>query len=206
MDINEDPEKVLVVDNYDSFTYNLVQYLAELGAEVLVIRNDDIAEAEVLSEVQDRIQASHILISPGPGKPSSSGISQTIIRELAGKLPILGVCLGHQAIGEIFGAKVVKAPYLMHGKTSEIFHEFSTNPIFKGIPSPFIATRYHSLIIDRDSIKGTDLIIEAETSDKLVMAISHKTHKNLLGVQFHPESILSQYGHQLLKNFIQNFS
>ncbi len=192
--------KVLVIDNFDSFVYNLVQYLGELGAETIVWRNNEYKEAELLEKVKE-LKPTHILISPGPGKPSDAGISNLIIKELSGKLPILGVCLGHQSIGEIYGAKVCKAPYLMHGKTSEIFHK-SKSPLFDQIPSPYTATRYHSLIIDKDSIAATPLQIEAETEDGLVMAISHKDYPNLLGVQYHPESILSQQGHKLLANFL----
>lgn len=193
--------KVLVVDNYDSFVYNLVQYLGELGAETVVIRNKDLSEDEIVDYVTKKVKPSHILISPGPGKPCDAGLSNSIIKNFAGQLPILGVCLGHQAIGEIFGGKICKAPYLMHGKTSEIFHE-SKNPVFKDIPSPYTATRYHSLIIDKDSIAETKLNIDAETDDGIVMAVSHQDHPNLIGIQYHPESILSDYGHKLLANFL----
>lgn len=195
--------KVLVIDNYDSFTYNLVQYLAELGAEVEVIRNDALPEATCINSIRNEIKPSHILISPGPGKPSSSGISINIIKELKGEIPILGVCLGCQAIGEIYGAKVVHAPELMHGKTSEIHHK-SANPLFKNIPSPYISTRYHSLVIDRKSLESSpDLVLEAWTDNGLVMAVSHSKYPNLIGVQYHPESILSQYGKELLANFLE---
>lgn len=195
--------KVLVIDNYDSFTYNLVQYLAELGAEVEVLRNDALASDTCIDSIRNEIKPSHILISPGPGKPSSAGISLNIIRELKGEIPILGVCLGCQAIGEIYGAKVVHAPELMHGKTSEIYHK-SSNPLFKGIPSPYTSTRYHSLVIDRESLEASpDLILEAWTDNDLVMAVSHVKYPNLVGVQYHPESILSQYGKELLGNFLE---
>lgn len=194
-------KKVLVIDNYDSFVYNLVQYIGELGAEVLVLRNDELDEDQIINKINNEIKPSHILISPGPGKPQDAGISNTIIKELAGKLPILGVCLGHQAIGELFGAKVSKAPYLMHGKTSEIIHK-SSNKIFDGIDSPYTATRYHSLIIEADSIQASQLQVEAQTEDGIVMAVSHKDHPSLVGVQYHPESILSQNGHKLLANFL----
>lgn len=194
-------KKVLVVDNYDSFVYNLVQYLGELGAETVVIRNKDFSDGEIASKIQNEFKPTHILISPGPGKPKDAGLSNTIIKELAGKLPILGVCLGHQCIGEIYGAKVTKAPEIMHGKVSEIFHH-TENEIFKDIPSPYTATRYHSLVIDHDSISGTALSIEAKTQDDIVMAISHSEIKNLIGVQYHPESILSEHGHKLLANFL----
>ena len=187
---------VLVIDNYDSFTYNLVQYLGELKQEVLVYRNDEIT----LDKIKE-IKPSHIVISPGPGRPDDAGISKSLISEFAGKIPILGVCLGHQCIGEVFGGKITNAPVLMHGKTSEIFHE--SNSIFSDIPSPFTATRYHSLIVDLESIKNKPLKVTAKTKDNLVMALEHKDFKNLLGVQFHPESILTEHGHKLLTNFLK---
>lgn len=192
--------KVLVIDNYDSFTYNLVQYLGELGAWVEIIRNDQMSldELEAMIESQG---ITHLLISPGPGKPADSKLSIQSIRKFAGRLPILGVCLGHQAIGEVFGANVVKAPYLMHGKISVIKHN-NESELFKDIPESFTATRYHSLIIDKKSMEGTALKILAMTEDSLVMAITHQDYKNLLGVQYHPESILSEYGHKLLGNFL----
>ena len=197
--------KTLVIDNYDSFVYNLVQYLGELGSETLVIRNDEYSDDEIITKIENDIKPSHILISPGPGKPKDSGISQIIIKELAGKLPILGVCLGHQTIGEIYGALVTKAPSLMHGKTSEIEHK-SKHALFKDIPESFTATRYHSLVIDYASMQASpakDLLqIEAKTADDVVMAVSHKDYPNLMGVQYHPESILSEYGHKLLANFL----
>ena len=186
----------LVIDNYDSFTYNLVQYLGELKQDVLVYRNDEITLAKI-----KEIKPSHIVISPGPGRPDDAGISKSLIQEFAGKIPILGVCLGHQCIGEVFGGKVTNAPVLMHGKTSEIFHE--GNSIFSDIPSPFTATRYHSLIVDLESIKNKPLKITAKTKDNLVMALEHKDFKNLIGVQFHPESILTEHGHTLLTNFLK---
>ena len=186
---------VLVIDNYDSFTYNLVQYLGELKQEVLVYRNDQITIDEI-----KKIKPSHILISPGPGRPDDAGISKEIIKEFAGKIPILGVCLGHQSIGEVFGGKVTNAPELMHGKTSEIFHDGDS--LFKDLKSPFIATRYHSLIVDLKSIENTPLKITAKTKDNLIMALEHKDHKNLVGVQFHPESILTEHGHKMLSNFL----
>ncbi len=186
---------VLVIDNYDSFTYNLVQYLGELKQDVKVFRNDEVTIDEI-----KKLNPSHIVISPGPGRPDSAGISKDLIKTFAGKIPILGVCLGHQSIGEVFGGEVTNAPELMHGKTSEIFHD--GNSLFKDIPSPFTATRYHSLIVDLESVKNTPLKITAKTKDNLVMALEHKDYKNLVGVQFHPESILTQYGHELLKNFL----
>ncbi len=194
--------KVLVIDNYDSFTYNLVQYLGELGAETEVIRNDAFTKDECISRILNEIKPTHILISPGPGKPKDSGISIEIIKDLAGKIPIFGVCLGMQAMGEIYGAKVVHAPELMHGKVSEIHHH-SKHPVFKDIPNTFTATRYHSLIVDRASAEAVpDLVIEAETADHLVMALSHRKYPTLIAVQYHPESILSEYGHKILENFL----
>ncbi len=187
---------VLVIDNYDSFTYNLVQYLGELKQDVLVYRNDEITLDKIKS-----INPSHIVISPGPGRPDDAGVSKALIQEFAGKIPILGVCLGHQCMGEVFGGKVTNAPTLMHGKTSEIFHE--GNSIFSDIPNPFIATRYHSLIVDLESIKDKPLKVTAKTKDNLVMALQHKDFKNLIGVQFHPESILTEHGHKLLANFLK---
>ena len=186
---------VIVIDNYDSFTYNLVQYLGELKQNVLVYRNDEIT----LDEIK-KLNPSHIVISPGPGRPDDAGISKNLIKELAGKVSILGVCLGHQCIGEVYGGKIINAPTLMHGKTSEIIHE--ENSVFKDIPNPFTATRYHSLIVDEKSIGKAPLKITAKTKDGLIMALEHKEFKNLIGVQFHPESILTQFGHKLLSNFL----
>lgn len=193
-------KKVLVIDNYDSFVYNLVQYFQQLGAETIVWRNDEFSNEQVIEEVK-KLAPSHILISPGPGKPSDAGISLKIIQELKSELPILGVCLGCQAIGELHGAKVVHAPELMHGKTSEI-EVLNQHPVFKEIPEKYTATRYHSLVVDRKSLKDApDLVLEAQTDD-IVMALSHKEFPTLIGVQYHPESILSEHGHQLLKNFL----
>lgn len=186
---------VLVIDNYDSFTYNLVQYLGELKQDVLVYRNDEITLEEI-----KKINPSHILISPGPGRPDDAGISKSIIKEFAGKIPILGVCLGHQSIGEVFGGKITNAPELMHGKTSEILHDGDS--LFKDIKSPFTATRYHSLIIDLKSIENAPLKVTARTKDNIVMAVEHKDYNNLVGVQFHPESILTEFGHKMLSNFL----
>lgn len=186
---------VLVIDNYDSFTYNLVQYLGELKQEVLVYRNDEITIDEI-----KKISPSHILISPGPGRPDDAGISKSIIKEFAGKIPILGVCLGHQCIGEVYGGKVTNAPELMHGKTSEIFHDGDS--LFKELKNPFTATRYHSLIVDVKSIENLPLRVTAKTKDNLIMALEHKDYKNLVGVQFHPESILTEFGHKMLSNFL----
>ena len=187
---------VLVIDNYDSFTYNLVQYLGELNQHVLVYRNDKIS----LSQIK-KIKPSYIVISPGPGRPDDAGISKELIKQFAGKIPILGVCLGHQCIGEVFGGKITGAPKLMHGKTSEIFHKGKS--VFKNIPSPFTATRYHSLIVDKKSIKNKPLEVMAETKDGIVMSIIHKDFRNLIGVQFHPESVLTKHGHKLLANFLK---
>ena len=195
-------KKVLVIDNYDSFVYNLVQYFEELGAQTVVWRNDEYAPEEVVSKVEE-LNPSHILISPGPGRPEDSGISLKIIEEFKAKIPILGVCLGCQAIGELHGAKVIYAPELMHGKTSEI-DILGESKIFTEIPSGYTATRYHSLVLDYDDvINSKDLLLEAQTKDKVVMAISHKEYPSLLGVQYHPESILSEHGHKLLDNFLQ---
>ncbi len=187
---------ILIIDNYDSFTYNLVQYLGELKQECKVFRNDEVTVSEI-----EQINPSHIVISPGPGTPAEAGVSNEVIKKLAGKYPILGVCLGHQCMGEIFGAKVVRAPYLMHGKVSKIIYD-EGEPLFEGLPYPFTATRYHSLIIDRQSVDGSELKTIAQTSDNLVMAVKHKKYNNMLGVQFHPESILTEGGHALLNNFL----
>jgi len=184
---------ILVVDNYDSFTYNLVQYLGELGASVEVVRNDKFSINGIL-----KMRPDHILISPGPGAPKDAGISRDVISEFAGKIPILGVCLGHQCIGEVFGGHVVRADRLMHGKVSPVYHNCKT--IFQGVPSPFDATRYHSLIVERHSLPKC-LEIIAETKEKEIMGLKHKKY-NLWGVQFHPESILTIEGKKILKNFI----
>jgi anthranilate synthase component II len=183
---------ITVIDNYDSFTYNLVQYLGELGCDVQVFRNDAITPAEVAA-----LHPSHIVISPGPGDPSEAGVSLEIIRTLGPKLPLLGVCLGHQCIGEAFGGQVVHAPHLMHGKTSAIHH--NGEGIFAGLPNPFDATRYHSLVVADplpDELQATAFADSGE-----LMGLRHR-HYPILGVQFHPESILTQGGKQLLKNFL----
>jgi len=187
---------ILVIDNYDSFTYNLVQYIGELRQDIKVCRNDEISVEEI-----KKLDPSHIIISPGPGTPDESGVSKDVIKYFADKKPVLGVCLGHQAIGEVFGAKVIRAPYLMHGKVSNIIFD-GDEVVFDGMSNPFTATRYHSLIIDRNSIKGTPLQITAWTSDDLVMAIRHMDYKNLIGVQFHPESILTGNGLKIIENFL----
>jgi len=184
---------LLVIDNYDSFTYNLVQYLSEIGQEVRVVRNDEIAAADIAG-----LGPSHIVISPGPCTPNEAGISLEAIRIYAGKIPILGVCLGHQAIGQAFGGKVVRAPRVMHGKTSQIFHD--GKGLFTGLPNPFEATRYHSLVIERTSVPDV-LEVTARTADQEIMAVRHKTLA-VEGVQFHPESFLTTCGQDLLGNFI----
>ncbi len=186
--------KILVIDNYDSFVYNLVQYLGEMGCELEVFRNDQISLEDV-----DAMNPSSIVISPGPGRPEEAGICVELIRHCAGKTPILGVCLGHQAIGYAFGGEVVSAKRLMHGKTSLIYH--TGKHIFRGIPSPFQATRYHSLAIRRDTLPSClELLAWAEEGE--VMAVKHKDFY-IVGLQFHPESIATQYGKELLRNFLE---
>lgn len=184
---------ILVIDNYDSFTYNLVQYLGELGADLVVYRNDQIS----LEEIGD-MAPEKIVISPGPCTPNEAGISVDLVRRFAGKIPILGVCLGHQSIGQAFGGKIVGAPTIMHGKVSEIHHRGES--IFEGLPEPFIATRYHSLIVERDSLPVC-LEITAETDDGVIMGLRHRDFA-VDGVQFHPESILTDEGKNLLQNFL----
>jgi len=182
-----------MIDNYDSFTYNLVQYLSELGEKVVVYRNDQISVSDIR-----RLKPKRIVISPGPGTPLDAGISNDVIRELSGTLPILGVCLGHQCIGHVFGGKIVRAKNIMHGKVSEIYHDGKS--IFKGIRSPITATRYHSLVIENKSVPKV-LRVTARTNRKEIMAICHKEHLTF-GVQFHPESIMTPEGKKILKNFI----
>ncbi len=184
---------ILVIDNYDSFTYNLVQYIGEFNPEIQVYRNDRISVSEIQSLAPERI-----IISPGPGRPEQAGISLEVIRTFTGRVPILGVCLGHQAIGLAFGARVVHAPYLMHGKTSEICHDGLT--IFRGLEYRFPATRYHSLVVERDTIPNV-LEVTATTPDGLVMGLRHREHP-VEGVQFHPESIMTAHGKTLIKNFL----
>lgn len=191
---------LLMIDNYDSFTYNLVQYLGELGADVRVFRNDQITVQEI-----EKLAPAQIVISPGPCTPNEAGVSVDTIRQFAGKIPILGVCLGHQSIGQAFGGKIVHARELMHGKTSMIHH--TGKGVFQGLPDPFEATRYHSLVIEKPSLPEC-LEITAWTEDAQgnldeIMGVRHRT-LNVEGVQFHPESILTQYGHDLLKNFLSN--
>ncbi|HAW50490.1 TPA: anthranilate/aminodeoxychorismate synthase component II [bacterium] len=191
---------ILIIDNYDSFTYNLVQYIGEIlegKEELLVFRNDKITLDEIKS-----LSPCAIVISPGPGKPKDAGISEDVIKEFGKDIPILGVCLGHQAIGEIFGGKIVSAERLMHGKTSEIFHD--GRDIFKNIENPFIATRYHSLVIEPESIPSC-LEVSAKTKEGEIMGIRHKEYP-IFGVQFHPESILTIFGKEILRNFIKDFS
>jgi anthranilate synthase component 2 len=185
---------LLVIDNYDSFTYNLVQYLGELGEDVRVSRNDEITLEEVA-----KLKPARIVVSPGPCTPNEAGISVPLIRELAGKVPILGVCLGHQAIGQAFGGRIVHAKELMHGKTSAIRHE--GRGVFRGLPDAFTATRYHSLAIERVSLPGP-LEVTAWTDDGEIMGVRHR-ELAVEGVQFHPESILTEHGHRLLKNFLE---
>ena len=187
------PIRVLLVDNYDSFTYNLYQYLGELGADTTVVRNDEITVGEALARRPDRI-----VISPGPGTPDQAGISLELIRSAAGQVPLLGVCLGHQALGQAFGGRVGRAKVLMHGKTSEIHHDGRT--VFDRLPQPFTATRYHSLIVERESIPDC-LEVSAWTEDGMVMGLRHREFR-VEGVQFHPESILTRAGHDLLRNFL----
>lgn len=184
---------LLVIDNYDSFTYNLVQYLGELGADMKVFRNDDLTIKQLKA-----LKPSRILISPGPGYPKDAGISIDAILEFAGKVPILGVCLGHQAIGEAFGGKIVQAKRFMHGKTSKIFHD--NKGVFKGLPNPFVATRYHSLLVEKNSLPEV-LEVSAWTKEGEIMGLRHKKFQ-IEGVQFHPESILTIEGKKLLKNFL----
>jgi anthranilate synthase/aminodeoxychorismate synthase-like glutamine amidotransferase len=185
--------RVLVVDNYDSFVYNLVQYLGELGAVPMVYRHDALSLAEVRELAPDAV-----LVSPGPGRPEDAGVSNELIRELGAELPVLGVCLGHQCIGQVFGGRVVRAPQVMHGKTSWISHD--GQGVFAGLPEPFEATRYHSLVVDRDGLPDV-LQITAEAEDGTIMGLRHR-ELPIEGVQFHPESILTVGGHQLLRNFL----
>ncbi len=189
---------LLMIDNYDSFTYNLVQYFGELGADVTVFRNDAITLDEIAA-----LAPRHLVISPGPGTPDQAGISKDVIRRFGGEIPLLGVCLGHQSLGEVFGGKVVRAPVLMHGKTSPIHH--AGQGVFKDLPKPFEATRYHSLIVEREELPNC-LEVTAWTEDGLIMGLRHKTLPQLQGVQFHPESIMTLAGHDLLRNFLQSAS
>jgi len=190
--------KLVMIDNYDSFTYNLVQYFAELGADVHVVRNDQLSVDEVI-----RLQADKLVISPGPCTPKQAGISMQLIKQLAGQIPILGVCLGHQSIGEVFGGKVVYAKQIMHGKTSDMHH--SEQGVFKGLSIPFKATRYHSLVVENETLPDClEITAWTQTADGQMDEIMGLRHRELdiEGVQFHPESILTEYGHDLLKNFL----
>ena len=189
--------RVLVIDNYDSFVYNLVQYLGELGADPQVHRHDAVTVDEV-----EALEPDAVLISPGPGRPEDAGVSTAVIRWAAGRVPLLGVCLGHQAIGAAWGGEVVRAPEVMHGKTSRIHHEGTG--VFAGLPAPLEATRYHSLIVDRESVPD-ELEITATSEDGLVMGLRHRD-LDVEGVQFHPESILTASGHDLLANFLTRVS
>jgi anthranilate synthase/aminodeoxychorismate synthase-like glutamine amidotransferase len=184
---------ILMIDNYDSFTYNLVQYLGELGADIRVARNDQITMAEI-----ERLSPEKIVISPGPCTPREAGISCDVIRHFAGRVPLLGVCLGHQCIGEVFGGEIVRAPALFHGKTSLIYHDGRS--IFRDLPRPFEATRYHSLVIRRETLPDC-LELSAETDDGVIMGVRHR-ELSIEGVQFHPESILTHEGKKLLANYL----
>ena len=186
--------RILVIDNYDSFVYNLVQYLGELGAEPLVHRHDELSLDEIVALGPDAV-----LISPGPGRPEDAGLSNEVIRSFAGRRPVLGVCLGHQCIGQVYGGDVVRAPEIMHGKTSLIRHDGTG--VFAGLPEPLEATRYHSLVVARESVPD-DLVVTAWTDDGVVMGLRHRDHA-VEGVQFHPESILTAAGHDLLRNFLR---
>ncbi|MDR1497330.1 MAG: aminodeoxychorismate/anthranilate synthase component II [Puniceicoccales bacterium] len=184
---------LLVIDNFDSFTYNLVQYFGQLGVEQRVFRNNEITVREAIA-----LKPSRVMISPGPCSPSDAGISLDIIAAFSGRVPLLGVCLGHQGIGQFFGGKVIRAPRLMHGKTSPIFH--CGTGLFKGLPTPFRATRYHSLIVKRETLPDC-LEVTAETEDGIIMGLRHKT-LSVHGVQFHPESYATDYGMNILENFL----
>ena len=185
--------RILVLDNYDSFVFNLVQYLGELGAEPVVHRSDQLTLAEIVD-----LDPDGVLVSPGPGRPEDAGLSNEVILHFAGRRPVFGVCLGHQCIGQVFGGDVVRAPEIMHGKTSQIHH--TGQGVFAGLPEPLEATRYHSLVVDRASVPDV-LEITAETDDGLVMGLRHREH-DVEGVQFHPESILTVSGHALVANFL----
>ena len=185
--------RVVVVDNYDSFVYNLAQYLGELGADPRVVRNDETTAESLLNDAPDAI-----LVSPGPGRPEDAGITCELIAKAAGRVPVLGVCLGHQAIGHVFGGRIVRAPELRHGKTSRITHD--ARGVFSGLDSPIDVTRYHSLVIEPDTLPES-LVVTAQATDGTIMGVRHRTH-DIEGVQFHPESILTQHGHAMLRNFL----
>jgi anthranilate synthase/aminodeoxychorismate synthase-like glutamine amidotransferase len=186
-------QRVLVIDNYDSFVYNLVQYLGELGAEPLVVRNDAVTVDEAMA-----LEPNAVLLSPGPGRPEDAGILCEAIKAFAGVVPVFGVCLGHQAIGHVYGAAVVRAPELLHGKTSDIVHH--GQGVFSGLQSPLVATRYHSLVVDEDDLPAS-LEVTARTREGMIMGLRHRT-MDIEGVQFHPESILTADGHGMLRNFL----
>ncbi len=186
---------ILLLDNYDSFTYNVVQYLGELGAELKVVRNDAATAASLLDE-----HPTGIVLSPGPGRPENAGIMPVLIEKAAGRIPILGICLGHQAIGQVFGARITYAPTLMHGKTSEVLHDESF--LYRDVPSPFTATRYHSLVIDPATLPA-ELAVTARTADGVIMGVQHRALP-IVGVQFHPESILTTHGKTILRNFLRS--
>jgi anthranilate synthase/aminodeoxychorismate synthase-like glutamine amidotransferase len=189
---------VLVVDNYDSFVYNLVQYVGELGAEPIVHRHDDLDIDEVVA-----LDPDGVLVSPGPGRPEDAGVSNEVIRRFTGLRPVLGVCLGHQCLGQVYGAEIVRAPQVMHGKTSLVHHDGTG--VFAGLPNPFEATRYHSLVVEPSSVPAT-LEVSAETSDGVIMGLRHRQHPATEGVQFHPESILTAGGHDLVANFVRSLA
>ncbi|MEF3191671.1 MAG: aminodeoxychorismate/anthranilate synthase component II [Campylobacterales bacterium] len=187
---------VLMIDNYDSFTYNIVQYCRELGADLNIIRNDELTVDEI-----EALAPQKIILSPGPATPDEAGVTLDVIKRLKGKIPMLGICLGHQAIGQAFGGKVVRAPRLMHGKTS-IMRQTAQTPLFKGIPNKFTATRYHSLVVEKESCPAALTITAVSEDDDQIMAFESK-ELGVYGVQFHPESIMSEYGHEILKNFLE---
>lgn len=189
---------VLIIDNYDSFTFNLARYFEELNCDVKVVKNDDLALDQIVA-----LRPDYLVISPGPCTPAQAGVSKLAIKRLAGKIPILGVCLGHQAIGEVFGAKLINAPVIRHGKTS-LIKVLSNDGLFASLPNEFAVTRYHSLILDQSSLEQTELSVTAictQHGQQEVMAIEHSIHQ-IYGVQFHPESLLSEYGHDILQNFL----
>ena len=186
--------RILVIDNYDSFVYNLVQYLGELGAEPVVHRHDDLTLDQILE-----LDPDGVLVSPGPGRPEDAGLSNEVIRRFTGVRPVLGVCLGHQCLGQVFGGDVVRAPAVMHGKTSLVHHD--GEGVLRGLPNPFEATRYHSLVVEPDSIPDS-LVVTAWTDDGVVMGLRHRQHPSTEGVQFHPESILTTGGHDLVRNWL----
>lgn len=188
---------IVMIDNYDSFTYNLVQFVGELGEELQVHRNDKITVAEI-----ERAAPDYLMISPGPCTPNEAGISMEAIRYFAGKIPILGVCLGHQSIGQVFGGKVIRAKRLMHGKTSEVYHDGKT--IFRDLPTPFTAARYHSLLVEEETVPDI-LEVTARTAEGEIMAVRHREYP-IEGVQFHPESIITQHGKKLLQNFLTTYT